>query len=331
MNWNKKNVLITGMSGFLAPHIAKTLLQNNPSIHIVGSIHDIKKSAFYKMNKIDSNISIAEVDINDIVRIKEVLNNYDIDFIFHCAANSIVGSCVKDPVGAFKTNIIGTANILEAARLVGGVKGIMCMESDKSYGSFEKNDLPYKEDHPIKPKNVYEVSKACSGLIAQAYSNNYEIPVFTVRAANLYGPGDTNISRIIPGSILRILNHESPILYSGVADYVREFLYVEDAAIAIIKLMENIELSKSSIFNIGSNSIFRMDEIMNIITEKFSSKIKVKIVEKDLLYKEIKEQYVDYSKLMRIFPEYSPRSMMDGLDPTIDWYKDNFDKLPRPN
>ena len=91
MNWNKKNVLITGMSGFLAPHIAKTLLQNNPSIHIVGSIHDIKKSAFYKMNKIDSNISIAEVDINDIERIKEVLNNYDIDFIFHCAANSIVG------------------------------------------------------------------------------------------------------------------------------------------------------------------------------------------------------------------------------------------------
>ena len=160
---------------------------------------------------------------------------------------------------------------------------------------------------------------------------NYEIPVFTVRDANLYGPGDTNISRIIPGSILRILNHESPILYSGVADYVREFLYVEDAAIAIIKLMENIELSKSSIFNIGSNSIFRMDEIMNIITEKFSSKIKVKIVEKDLLYKEIKEQYVDYSKLMRIFHEYSPRSMMDGLDPTIDWYKDNFDKLPRPN
>ena len=74
--------------------------------------------------------------------------------------------------------------------------------------------------------NVYEVSKACSGLVVKAYSNNYGMPAFSVRAANLYGPGDTNLSRIIPGSILRILNGVSPVLYSGVTSYVREFLYV---------------------------------------------------------------------------------------------------------
>ena len=329
MNWENKNVLITGMAGFLAPHIAKILLKSNANI--VGCVHDLKKNSFCEMEGIDKKISIAEVDINNIDRIKEVLANYEIDYIFHCAANSIVKSCVKDPIGAFKTNIIGTANILEAARLIGGVDGIMCMESDKSYGSFDKNDLPYLEDHPIKPVNVYEVSKACSGLIANAYSNNYGLSVFTVRAANLYGPGDNNLSRIIPGSILRILNGNSPFLYSGVASYVREFLYVEDASKAIVKLMERIDVSKSNVFNIGSNSIHRIDELMDIIVDKFPSKIKVNIVDKDPLFKEIEEQYVDYTKLMNIVPEFSPRPIEEGLNPTIDWYKTYFKDLSIPS
>lgn len=329
MDWKNKNVLITGMGGFLAPHIAKILLNSNANI--VGCVHDLKRNSFCETEGIDKKISIAEVDINDIDRVKEVLANYEVNYIFHCAANSIVKSCVKDPVGAFKTNIIGTANILEAARLIGGIEGVMCMESDKSYGSFDKNDLPYLEDHPIKPVNVYEVSKACSGLIANAYSNNYGLPVFTVRAANLYGPGDNNLSRIIPGSILRILNGNSPFLYSGVASYVREFLYVEDASKAIIKLMENINLSKANVFNIGSNSIHRIDEMMDIIVSKFPDNIKVNIVEKDPLFREIEEQYVDYSKLMKIFPEFAPRSIQDGLDPTIEWYKGHYRNMPVPS
>ena len=205
------------------------------------------------------------------------------------------------------------------------------MESDKSYGSFDKNDLPYLEDHPIKPVNVYEVSKACSGLIANAYSYNYGLSVFTVRAANLYGPGDTNLSRIIPGSILRILNGNSPFLYSGVASYIREFLYVEDASEAIVKLMENIDLSKSNVFNIGSSSIHRIDEMMDIIVSKFPNKIKVNIVDKDPLFKEIEEQYVDFSKLMRIVPDFAPRSIKEGLDPTINWYKNHFKNMSIPN
>jgi len=329
MNWENKNVLITGMAGFLAPHIAKVLLNSNANI--VGCVHDSKKNSYCEMEGIDKRISIAVVDINDIDRIKEVIANYEINYIFHCAANSIVKSCVKDPIGAFKTNIIGTANILEAARLIGGVEGIMCMESDKSYGSIEKNELPYLEEHPIKPVNVYEVSKACSGLIANAYSNNYGLPVFTVRAANLYGPGDNNLSRIIPGSILRILNGNSPFLYSGVASYVREFLYVEDASKAIVKLMERIDLSRSNVFNIGSNSIHRIDEMMNIIVGKFPEKIKVNMVDKDPLFKEIEEQYVDYTKLMNIVPEFSPRPIEEGLDPTIDWYKTHFKDLSVPS
>jgi CDP-glucose 4,6-dehydratase len=328
MKWNNKNVLITGIAGFLGPHIAKLLLKQGANV--IGGVHDMKRTSFYSIEGIDKSTTVAHFDINNIDRIKEVISNYEIHYIFHCAAHSIVKNCINNPIGAFQANIIGTANILEAARLVGGVEGIMCMESDKSYGSFDKNDLPYKEEQGIKPTNVYEVSKACSGLIAAAYMHNYNIPIFTVRAANLYGPGDMNISRLIPGSILRLLNNDSPVLYSGVADYIREFLYVDDAADAIIQLMENIEITKSEIFNIGSSSIYKISEVLDMIAHKFPNGPSVKIVQKNTLFKEIEEQYVDYSKLTKIVSEYSPRSLDKGLDETIEWYKKHYKNLTIP-
>jgi len=329
MNWNNKNVLVTGIFGFFAPHIAKQL--SFLGANIIGSFHDEKHYSFCKMNNLNQKITLAHIDINDINRIKEVICNYEIEYIFHCAANAIVKTCVHNPIGAFTTNIMGTANILEAARNVGGVKGIMCMESDKSYGSFEKNNLPYKEIDAIKPSNVYEISKACSGLVANAYSNNYGMPVFTIRAANLYGPGDMNMSRLIPGSILRILDGVNPVLYSGVANYVREFLYIDDAANASIKLMEKIENTKAQVFNIGSKSVHKIYEVMDEIIKLMPQNAKIDIVEKDPLFKEIEEQYVDFSKLLSIYPDFNPRSLKKGLSETIDWYSKNFNNLPRPS
>ncbi len=329
MNWSSKNVLVTGIHGFFAPHIAKLL--HEKGANVIGGYHDIKKYSFCDMSGLSKLITLAHVDINDIDRIKEVINNYEIDFIFHCAAHSIVRACVKNPIGAFSTNIIGTANILEAARLVGGTKGIMCMESDKSYGSFDTNNLPYKETQATKPTSVYEVSKACAGLIAEAYSNNYNLPIFTVRAANLYGPGDMNISRIIPGSILRMLCNKQPILYSGVSNYIREFLHVEDAAYGALRLMEEIDVSRSNIFNIGSSSIHTISEVMELVTNKMPQDLDVQIVKKDPLFKEIEEQYVDFSKLLSVVDEYSARSLDDGLDDTIEWYTRNQKYLPIPS
>jgi len=328
INWVKTNVLITGMGGFLAPHIARLLI--NEGSNVVGGMHDLKKKSFSSIEGFNQSMTMAVVDINDIDRIREVITNYEIDYIFHCAAHSIVKTCVNNPIGAFQTNIIGTANVLEAARQAGGVKGIMCMESDKSYGSFDKNDLPYKEDQQIRPTNVYEVSKACSGLVVDAYTHNYNLPIYTVRAANLYGPGDMNTSRLIPGSILRILNNDSPVLYSGVANYVREFLYVEDAAIAIIKLMENIDKTKSNIYNIGSSSIYKISEALELISSKFDNNIDIRVIEKSVLFKEIEEQYVDYSKLKSVVQSYSPRSFSSGLDATIEWYRLHRNSLPNP-
>ncbi|MDC3315672.1 GDP-mannose 4,6-dehydratase [Candidatus Thioglobus sp.] len=327
-SWNKKNVLITGISGFLAPHIAEKLL--NLGANVIGSVHDNKKIDYGKITGLYEKITLAQADINDLTRLEEIVANYEIDYIFHCAANSIVRQCATNPVGCFQTNIIGTMNILEAARRVGGVKGIACMESDKSYGSFDPEDLPYKEGQAIKPTNVYEVSKACSGLIAEAYSNNYSLPVFTIRAANLYGPGDMNMSRLIPGSIMRLFHSESPVLYSGVAKYIREFLYVEDAAESLIKLMEKIDITKSNIFNLGSGEIHQIENIIKLMCEKIDSNINPVMINKSSLFKEIEQQYLDIEKVRKVLTDYKTVDLDEGLNKTISWYKEYLNQIPRP-
>jgi CDP-glucose 4,6-dehydratase len=138
MDWKNKNILVTGMFGFFAPHIAKQL--SKLGANVIGSFHDQKQYSYCQMNNLSQDITLADLDINDLNRIKEIICNYEVEYIFHCAANAIVRTCVHNPIGAFTTNIMGTANVLEAARDVGGVKGLMCMESDKTYGSFEKNN-----------------------------------------------------------------------------------------------------------------------------------------------------------------------------------------------
>ena len=327
-SWKKKNVLITGIYGFFAPHIAERLV--DLGANLVGTMHD-KKVSYARISEVDQKIVICQADINNLDRLKEIITNYEIEYIFHCAAHSIVRLCANNPIGSFQTNIIGTANLLEAARTSCTVKGIMCMESDKSYGSFDIDDLPYKEEQCIKPSNVYEVSKACSGLVATAYSSNYSLPVFTVRAANLYGPGDTNTSRLIPGSIMRLLFNESPVLFKGVSDYIREFLYVGDAAYAVIRLMEEIDITKAQIINLGSAEIYKVGSVIDSLCLQIDPKIKPVIKEKQDLFKEIEKQYVDFSKLKSLVKDYNPTDLETGLKLTIDWYSKYKDRLLRPS
>lgn len=324
--WMGKKVLLTGITGLLAPHIGVRLA--NLGATVVGTYHDEKPFTYLSTAAERGRITLAQCDINSLPRLQELISTYEIDFVFHCAAQSIVRQCVTNPIGAFATNIIGTANVLEAARLVGGVSGIMCMESDKSYGSFDEADLPYREGQVLKPHNVYEVSKACSGLIADAYSNNFEMPVFTIRAANLYGPGDLNVSRLIPGSVLRLLQGRPPVLYSGVSEYIREFLYVTDAADAIINLMERIDDTRGHVFNLGSGCTVSISDLLQIIIQRVRPGCSPRVIDRDAFFKEISKQYVSFEKLKGVLPEYQPRGLLEGLEPTIEWYRENLLRFP---
>ncbi len=314
----RRPVFVTGASGFLGGHVVERLLARGAEV--VALVHDMHKDSYIKFEKMDVN-HIVSGDITNLADMTRIIADYEIEYVFHLAADPIVRKCSLDPVGCFETNIMGTAMVLEAARTVGTVKGVLCMESDKSYGSFDAHDLPYREDQALKPSAVYEVSKACAGLVAKAYDHNYDIPTYTIRGANLYGPGDMNLSRLLPGSILRLLNGEAPVLYGGVASYVREFIYVADAAEIIVQLMQDIDNTRGHAINLGSGETFQVGELMNQICESVDPAIKPQIVDKGNSFMEIEKQWLDLTKLRSFVPNHSYMKMPEGLQLTVDWYR----------
>jgi CDP-glucose 4,6-dehydratase len=318
-----KPVLVTGASGFLGGHVVEKLLARGAEV--VGLVHDTHKDSYVKFQGLPVD-HMVNGDITSLADMTRIIADYEIEYVFHLAADPIVRKCSLDPIGCFETNIMGTAMVLEAARTVGTVKGVLCMESDKSYGSFDAHDLPYREDQALKPSAVYEVSKACAGLVAKAYDSNYDLPTYTIRGANLYGPGDMNLSRLLPGSILRLLGGESPVLYGGVGNYIREFIYVGDAAEIICQLMEKIDLTRGHAINLGSGETFQIGSLMSDICEAVGGGLEPKIVEKQDSFHEIEKQWLDLTKLRSFIPDFEYVKMPDGLRMTVDWYRE-FNKF----
>jgi CDP-glucose 4,6-dehydratase len=318
-----KPVLVTGVAGFLGGHIAERLLDRGAEV--VGLVHDHHRLYYLNLEGLTVSHTV-QGDITNLESVRRIVADYEIEYVFHTAADPIVRKCVLDPVGCFETNILGTAKVLEACRQVGTVKGAMCMESDKAYGSFDPKDLPYQEDQALKPSNVYEVSKACAGYVAKAYDSNYGLPTFTIRGANLYGPGDMNISRIIPGSILRILRGERPVLYGGVGDYIREFIYIGDAAEVCVQLMEQIDRTRGLPINLGTGATYKVVNVMETLCTLMQTDMKPQIVEKANEFKEIEEQQLDLTRLRSFVPDYEFLTVPDGLRNTIEWYIRHFGK-----
>jgi len=198
---NMKNVLVTGANGFLGAALCARLLTMNKTV--VGLIRDRN----YKSRRdIIDNISVVYGDLRDYDVVRYAVSKYEIDTIFHLGAITILKMATYDPKTCYQVNIMGTINVLEAARECGHVTKVVVASSDKAYGNHE--ELPYREDMALLPSDPYSTSKSCTDLIAQSYAHTYDLDTSVIRAGNIFGPGDLNKSRLIPGSILRVINGE---------------------------------------------------------------------------------------------------------------------------
>lgn len=323
--WVDKPVFVTGATGLLGAALVKELLARHASVVVL--IRDWVPETELIGNGLLGNVKIVRGDLADRDLLERAIGEYEIETVFHLAAQTIVGIANRNPISTFEANIRGTWNLLEACRHSPSVKQIIAASSDKAYGINE--NLPYSEDTPLKGSHPYDVSKSCSDLIAQSYFTTYNLPVCITRCGNLYGGGDLNWNRLIPGTIRSILRGERPIIRSD-GSFIRDYFYVVDGALAYLHLAE-LMAQKPEIngeaFNFSNEIQITVLELTNKILELMNAEN----LEPNILNEakhEIPHQYLNAEKARRLLNWKPTYSLEEGLKTTIEWYR-NF--LERQN
>jgi len=290
--------------------------------NVLGLIRDlVPQSNLNKLNCWD-RINIVRGDVTDYAVLERAVNEYEIDTVFHFAAQTIVTIANRAPFSTFESNIKGTWNLLEACRRVDTVKRVVVASSDKAYGIHA--DLPYTEEAPLLGSHPYDVSKSCTDLIARAYYQTYGLPVTVARCGNLYGGGDLNWNRIIPGTIKSAYLDQRPIIRSD-GTYIRDYFYVPDAVVGYLLLAEETDREdvRGQAFNFSDERQATVLEVVELIL-KLMNKEELR---PDILSEakgEIKHQYLSAEKARRVLGWKPLYTLEKGLRETIDWYMDFF-------
>ena len=318
--WSGRSVLVTGASGLLGGWLVKELLEKRAEV--VALVRDGAPKSMLVREGLIKRINAVNGALDDIALLRRTISEYAVDTIFHLAAQTIVGAAKMDPITTLQANVQGTWNVLDAARQV-HVKQIVVASSDKAYGS--SSELPYREDHPLQGQYPYEVSKSCADLISRMYAITYGVPVIITRCANLFGGGDLNFSRTIPGVILAALRGE-PFLIRSDGKFVRDSLYVKDAVAACLLLAENLAESPSlagEAFNFGLEIRLTVLELVRSVLAMMQCEHVEPIVQ-NIVSSEIREQYLSAEKARRILDWKPNYTLHEGLLETIDWYREFF-------
>ncbi|NER05411.1 MAG: NAD-dependent epimerase/dehydratase family protein [Okeania sp. SIO3C4] len=317
--WRDRSTLITGATGLLGSWLVPELLQRGAKVTAL--VRDwISLSKLYSENWHD-NINIVRGAVEDLSTLERAINEYEIDTVFHLAAQTIVGVANREPLATFETNIKGTWNILEACRRIGCVSRVIVASSDKAYG--DRKILPYDEMTPLQGEHPYDVSKSCADLISRTYYVSYGLPVCITRCGNLYGGGDLNFNRIIPDTI-RSAFWEKPVIIRSDGSYVRDYFYVKDGALAYLHLAEAMEKKEiwGEAFNFSNELQITVLELVEKLL-KLMNKSYLKIEVKNQANNEIKHQYLSAEKARNLLNWYPKYSFEEGLKETIGWYN-NF-------
>lgn len=310
-SWSGRVTLVTGATGLLGGPIVQQLVERGA--HVVALLRDGIPSV-----ELPASTTVRG-DVEDGALVERVLNDYGVNTVFHLAAQTIVGTANRNPLSTFETNVAGTWRLLEACRRSPWVSSIVVASSDKAYG--EQPILPYTEDTPLQGRHPYDVSKSCADLIAASYAHTYGLPVCVTRCGNLFGGGDLNDNRLVPGTIRSILRGEPPVIRSN-GRFVRDYFYVEDAAEAYLRLAERLAEDRSLIghaFNLGSDRPMTALAMVDAILRVSGSSLKPLIL--DEARHEIPDQHLDVSKARELLDWSGGTPLDEALARTIEWYE----------
>jgi CDP-glucose 4,6-dehydratase len=319
--WSDRRVFITGCTGLLGSWLTDALV--GAGANVVGLVRDrVPKSRLIQTGLIDQ-ISVVSGEVEDYLLLERSLNEYQVQTVFHLAAQTIVGIANQSPLSTFDTNIRGTWNLLEACRRTSWVESVVVASSDKAYGEHEV--LPYTEDAELKGRHPYDVSKSCADLISQGFSATYGLPVSIARCGNLFGAGDLNFNRLIPGTIHSVLRGEAPVIRSD-GKPTRDYVYVEDAADAYLLLAEATAKQPpihGNAFNFSYERPMPATEVVEaILGHMVRSDLQPKILNN--ASNEIPHQFLESGKAREVLRWRPKYDFDEGLRRTIPWYEDVF-------
>jgi CDP-glucose 4,6-dehydratase len=321
--WNGKKVFVTGATGVVGLNLVNRLVECEAEI--VALVRDTVPRTKILGNWLngESGVTLVRGDLLDYDLVSRTLAEYECEYIFHLGAQTIVNVGNRSPLTTFRSNIEGTWNLLEAARVLEGysstIKALCVASSDKAYGTSPV--LPYVEDMPLRGEHPYDVSKSCTDLVAQSYAKTYHLPITIARMGNIYGFGDLNFNRIIPGTIRNIFENK-PVEIRSDGTPIREYFFVMDAVDAYLTMAEKISENRvaGEAFNFSSGEKLTVLEIVQKISDLMDVKTKPRIL--NISRNEIQDQYLSITKAKKILHWKPHYKTGDGLKLTIDWYKE---------
>lgn len=318
--WLDRPTFVSGATGLLGGQLVGRLVRSGADV--VCLVRDwVPRSELVRSGWIE-RVKVVRGDLCDRSLLERVLGEYEIETVFHLAAQTIVGIANRNPVSTFETNIRGTWGLLEACRRSPKVRQVVLASSDKAYG--EQEDLPYTEGAPLQGRHPYDVSKSCADLVAQSYAATYDLPVAITRCGNFYGGGDLNWNRIVPGTVRSVLRGERPIIRSD-GRYVRDYIYIEDGAAANILLAERLAEDPGlggRAFNFSNETPESVLGLVELILKLMGTSL-TPVIQYSAT-NEIQRQYLS-AALAREILGWRPLFKLDeGLRETIAWYKEFF-------
>jgi CDP-glucose 4,6-dehydratase len=322
--WKNRNAFVTGATGFVGAHIARMLVEQGA--RVVCLQRDAVRANSLDLFDLRRRVTVVNGSVEDFALMERVVVEYEVEAVFHLAAQAIVGAANRSPLSTFEANIRGTYSLLEACRRNETVKRIVVASSDKAYGSHDR--LPYREDDPLLGLFPYDASKACADIIARSFAHTYKTPVAVSRFANIYGPGDVNLSRIIPGTIVSALRDEAPIIRSD-GTPIREFVYVDDVARGYLLLAEKIDEAAGEAFNFGAGEPVQMLDLVKRIIKLAGKEgqVEPRVMLERKIEREIDAQYLSADKAEARLGWRAEVSLDEGLKRTIDWYRTHLDEI----
>jgi CDP-glucose 4,6-dehydratase len=316
--WAGTRVLFTGAQGFIGSWVAERLLDEGAEVLVLD--RPAGELSRFRQRGLHERCTAVAAELLAPASLRAAIEEHGVQAVFHLAASAIVGSATTSPLDAYETNVRGTWNLLEACRVAAEPPArVVVASTDKAYGVHD--ELPYRESHALQPRFPYDASKACADIIARSYAHTFGLPVAVTRFGNVFGGGDVNFSRLIPGTVRSLLEGKRPVIRSdGLME--RDFLYAEDAVtayLAVASSLDRVEL-RGHAWNASIGYPVSVREVVGRLIDIAGLDIEPDVRGHGTPHGELQRQWLDSSTISQALGWTPAWDLQRGLQATFEWY-----------